>query len=742
MAAYTHWRLLIYDQVVYGPLTVSQWQFYNASAVEIPATGGTASASDSTYNPASNVFDGNINTWWGSGVLPTPAAPQWLQYQFPAPVDVASFSFAVRNDGSWIQGPASVGLQGSNNGTTWTLLGMYSAMVTASGQSFTFQVGTGLGDFYRLRITSNDEASLVYSIAELVFMDGAGAVLSLTNGAALASNTSNAVTAPPSYAFDGSTTAFWASTATADPQWLGFRFNGAATVVKFSIRARGDGSFPQTPHTFILEKSVDGGSTWAAMGSYVAATWTIGMVQTFTSNAFTDLGALQVGGSDLGALQVAPAPPPLVNIRVTQEAREALQSSSGAQKLRVTQAALEAIQSSSGVQKLRVTQVVREALQQIPPPSLLRVTQAALEALQSSSGVQKLRVTHVAREILEKLSPPSSFARVTQVARECLELIPYVVPEPPGCNKVVRGTISPEQVQGALRQGDSPMVLMAQQSYDFTPGYVLVTDECGNAVDTIGGLDAIPFQLNSGELCRVFPGGEPEPPLPVAPFYDIVSFFPGKPNPCEMVMSFVVTRPVLLSENWGGVCVVGTPPSVSVRYKLQIDLGTSGYMDIATDGTAAFSIFNPSNLNLTPGTVLSIEAPDWQDPALSDVGITFSGVPLDEVTDMPYDVPVSYTGKPQSGERIFATTFVRDVTAPPNFSGSLGYAWYRPLANAVFSVKQGGTQIGTVTFTPAGAVNFATTGGVAVEMNTIEIFAPTPADDTLENFAFTFMGIL
>lgn len=47
-----------------------------------------------------------------------------------------------------------------------------------------------------------------------------------------------------------------------------------------------------------------------------------------------------------------------------------------------------------------------------------------------------------------------------------------------------RGTISPEQIQAALRQGDSPIVLMAKGA--FIPGNLVATDADGNAVDSGG----------------------------------------------------------------------------------------------------------------------------------------------------------------------------------------------------------------------------------------------------------------
>lgn len=78
----------------------------------------------------------------------------------------------------------------------------------------------------------------------------------------------------------------------------------------------------------------------------------------------------------------------------------------------------------------------------------------------------------------------------------------------PECNKVVRGTISPEQIRGELRQGDSSVVLMAKGLFT---GKVLTTDECGNAVETDDLPETIPFSTNSVELCRVIALDEPPP---------------------------------------------------------------------------------------------------------------------------------------------------------------------------------------------------------------------------------------
>ena len=71
--------------------------------------------------------------------------------------------------------------------------------------------------------------------------------------------------------------------------------------------------------------------------------------------------------------------------------------------------------------------------------------------------------------------------------------------------KAIRGTISPEQFQGDLRQGDSPVMLMAKGT--FVMGNVLTTDTDGNAIDSGASslIVTVPFMINGVEVCRVIP---------------------------------------------------------------------------------------------------------------------------------------------------------------------------------------------------------------------------------------------
>jgi alpha-L-fucosidase 2 len=280
---YSYWRLSAINST-YNVLSIAEIKFYDSGGSQIATTGGTASADDVTFGAASNAFDGNASTFWATSSQATPASPHWIQYQFPSAVTPATYSIAIRND-ILFQCPDSWSLQGSNDGSTWTTIGNYSAPWTSAGQVQTFSVGSfGLGDAFRLLITSTDGTS-VCSIAEWTLYDSGGTPISFTDGASSALSVySGEGTDGSAEAFDGDAATYWASNATptvASPQWLAFRFNSSGlTVGSFSITARTSNP-NQTPHDFTLQKSVDGGATWTDIQSFTAATWTNGATQTF-----------------------------------------------------------------------------------------------------------------------------------------------------------------------------------------------------------------------------------------------------------------------------------------------------------------------------------------------------------------------------------------------------------------------------------------------------------------------------
>ncbi len=108
----------------------------------------------------------------------------------------------------------------------------------------------------------------------------------------------------------------------------------------------------------------------------------------------------------------------------------------------------------------------------------------------------------------------------------------------------------------------------------------------------------------------------------------------------------------------------------------------------------------------------------------------------------PYDVAFFWLGLPVVGaSAVFTAT--RPVALAANFAGSQGSVAVNPTATATFTVKNGGTTIGTVAISTGGAFTFATTSGTAKTLaagDRLTVDPPNPQDATLSDPSFTFAG--
>lgn len=75
-----------------------------------------------------------------------------------------------------------------------------------------------------------------------------------------------------------------------------------------------------------------------------------------------------------------------------------------------------------------------------------------------------------------------------------------------------------------------------------------------------------------------------------------------------------------------------------------------------------------------------------------------------------YDIPMRQVATPGVGDTMLSVMLVRGVTFPADFSGSLGKIGTNPDSSFVMSVKDDGSEIGTVTVSTGGTFTFATTG--------------------------------
>lgn len=157
MAAHLYWRVLV-TSTNSGTLTgIGECEMRATNGGADQCNGGTASASSqwsASYVPA-NAFNNNYagNPWHsanGGGL------PQWLQYQFPAPVDVAELVLQARADGENNAAPKTFSLQWSDDGVAWTTLFTHTTNGTwTTGEVRTFRWdGTTVTEFRGLRVNT------------------------------------------------------------------------------------------------------------------------------------------------------------------------------------------------------------------------------------------------------------------------------------------------------------------------------------------------------------------------------------------------------------------------------------------------------------------------------------------------------------------------------------------------------------------------------------------------------------
>lgn len=107
----------------------------------------------------------------------------------------------------------------------------------------------------------------------------------------------------------------------------------------------------------------------------------------------------------------------------------------------------------------------------------------------------------------------------------------------------------------------------------------------------------------------------------------------------------------------------------------------------------------------------------------------------------PYDFAFSIVGTTINGEKIVMAV-VRAATIPINATGSIATASVAATGSTVFTIKQNGTQIGTITFAASattGTFSFSSAVTFAAG-DLLEIDAPATADATLANIAITLKG--
>lgn len=243
-------------------------------------TNGTASAKTtySTY-AASNAFDGNSATSWGST---NPPLGNWLQFAFST-----GFSFNGIDSARVIQPSGYVmtkfAIEGSHNATDWELL-YSSGTVTADSGVVSFAARKYR--YWRVICQDDNNFSSGISIASFELYETAAVIAESTAAASTSLATAANGTTTQSGAWQNQTAAnaidnslgtAWYSTNPMDAAWMRYTFTSTPSqpIGQFRLRQSANTAYLFT--AYALDVS-DDGTTWTQIYSATVATADSGLI--------------------------------------------------------------------------------------------------------------------------------------------------------------------------------------------------------------------------------------------------------------------------------------------------------------------------------------------------------------------------------------------------------------------------------------------------------------------------------
>ena len=106
-----------------------------------------------------------------------------------------------------------------------------------------------------------------------------------------------------------------------------------------------------------------------------------------------------------------------------------------------------------------------------------------------------------------------------------------------------------------------------------------------------------------------------------------------------------------------------------------------------------------------------------------------------------YTVAVFVQGKPAADEQVYRLELETAMTFPVALAGSRASGGAASTGAAVWSLRKGGVEFGTITFTTSATGVFASAAGASFAAGDIlQILAPNPQDATLADISITLAG--
>jgi hypothetical protein len=260
-----------------NPCSIAELEMRATAGGADQCNGGTASASNvNGTNSADKAFaNDGTTTFWST----TNAAPQWLEYDFAAPVTVYELSITARSAGNHREAPATFDVQ-YFDGSTWRTY--WSAITGPFGVGETRVINkdtpTPIKKFWRVKATATQSTATISS-SELQWRTSPGGSNVATGGVGSA----GAINAsfPPVNAYDGNNATFFVSGSTL-PQTIGYGFTSEVDIVEISYRNRPDAfGVNESLKDFTIQYGTNAGWTdaWSVTGE---PAWTAGETRVYT----------------------------------------------------------------------------------------------------------------------------------------------------------------------------------------------------------------------------------------------------------------------------------------------------------------------------------------------------------------------------------------------------------------------------------------------------------------------------
>lgn len=290
MAAHRYWQVNMTAADGGAEFRLSQIQFRTAAggADVTQGSGGTASASSTSFGAPGNLFDTDPTNGWGRSV----SSGRSVTFDFGSgnAKDIVEFAIGAWSDPT--MAPKDFTLRHSDDGVTFTTAATYTGITGWwAGQRRTFNlagetstpVAAAAAQYWRLLlITASVPASgLGIAAAELQLRVSAGGADQTSPGGTVA-NTTNTTGNDGANLFDNNASTYFGINSTNTPGWAMYDLgvgNGKA-VMEMGLTASTDAN--TYPAAFMLQRA-DEPHSWFTNMSFSGVVWTSGETKYFQS---------------------------------------------------------------------------------------------------------------------------------------------------------------------------------------------------------------------------------------------------------------------------------------------------------------------------------------------------------------------------------------------------------------------------------------------------------------------------